>query len=252
VNVIRGLRNAVAFLTILPVGMDNDGLYQAANYMPAFPLIGALIGFACGTFVWLLESFLQTLIAAILGFGFLLLLTGVHHTDGLLDFGDAVMSHGSREEKLRIMRDPQTGAGGFSLGFIVLTATAVGIAAVDRGIVVQGLVASEAAAKFAMVFQAAMGRSARKGMNTPFVKAMHERRRWIRFGAALGLQLAVSVAMLQIVGIALTASAVIVAVAMLAISMRSLGGVTGDVLGATNDLTRLVSILIITVGARWA
>jgi len=251
-KVIRGLRNIVAFLTVLPVGMDDDGLYQAASYMPAFPMIGALIGFACGAFVWVLESLLPTLIVGILGLGFLLLLTGVHHTDGLLDFGDAVMFHGSREEKLRIMWDPQTGAGGFSLGFIVLATTALGIAAIDRSIVIQSLIASEAAAKFAMVFQATMGRSAHKGLNTPFVKVMHGKSRWIRFGVASTLQLAISVAVLQIVGVALTVSGVVVAAAMLVISMRSLGGVTGDVIGATNDLTRLVSLLLITVSARWA
>lgn len=250
-KLIRGLRNVVSFLTVLPVGMGDDGIYQAASYMPAFPFIGAFIGFTGGAFVWVLESLLPTLIVGILGLGFLLLLTGVHHTDGLLDFGDAAMSHGSRREKLRIMRDPQTGAGGFSLGFIVLAATALGIAAIDRSIVIQSLIASEATAKFAMVFQATMGQSAHKGLSTPFVKAMHEKSRWIRFGVASTLQLAISVAVLQIVGVALTVSGVVVAAAMLVISMRSLGGVTGDVMGATNDLTRLVSLLLITVSARW-
>jgi adenosylcobinamide-GDP ribazoletransferase len=148
------------------------------------------------------------------------------------------------------MRDGQTGAGGFSLGFIALATTAVGIAAINQGTVVQALIASEASAKFAMVFQAAMGKPAHRGMSTPFVKAMHERYRCSRFGLAFGLQLVISVAMLQIVGVVLTVSAVAVAAAMLAISMRTLGGVTGDVMGATNDLTRLVSFLVIVVGAR--
>jgi len=219
--------------------------------MAAFPVIGALIGFACGAFVWALEPFLPTLIVGILGLGFLLLLSGVHHTDGLLDFGDAIMSHGSRKEKLRIMRDSQTGAGGFSLGFIVLATTALGIAAIDRGMVIQGLIASEAAAKFVMVFQATMGQSAHKGLSIPFVKAMHGKSRWFRFGVASALQLAISVAVLQIVGVALTVSGVVVAAVMLVISMRNFGGVTGDVMGATNDLTRLVSLLLITVSARW-
>jgi len=250
VRLIRGLRNAVAFLTVLPVGTDREGLYQAANYMPVFPLIGAFIGFVCGSFVWALELFLPTLMAGILGLGLLLLFTGVHHTDGLLDLGDAVMAHGSREKRLRVMRDARTGAGGFSLGFIVLAATAVGIAAINRGTVVQALIASEAGAKFAMVFQAVMGKPAHRGMSTPFVKAMHERWRWIRFGLAFGLQFAICVAVLQIVGLVLAVSAVAVAAAMLAISTRILGGVTGDVMGATNDLTRLVSLLIIMVGAR--
>jgi adenosylcobinamide-GDP ribazoletransferase len=250
-RVIRGLKNAVAFLTILPLGMDRDALVQAAEFMPTFPIIGAIIGLVCGILVWALDPFLPSLIVGLLGLGFLLLLTGVHHTDGLLDFGDAMIFHGKRDEKLRIMRDSQTGAGGFSLGLVVLGATALSIAAIDRGIVIQGLIASEAAAKFAMVFQASTGESAHKGMSTPFVEAMHGKWRWTRLGAALGLQLTISATVLQTMGLALTASALIAGAAMLMISTRSLGGVTGDVMGATNDVTRLFSLLVITAGARW-
>ena len=251
-NVIGGLKNAIAFLTILPVGMDPDAVAQAAEFMPTFPLIGAIIGLACGILVWALEIFLPYSIVGFVGLGFLLLLTGVHHTDGLLDFGDAIMSHGSREEKLRIMRDPQTGAGGFSLGFVVLGATALGIAAIDRSFVIQSLIASEAAAKFAMVFQAAAGESAHKGLNSPFVKAMHAKWGWTRLLVALILQLAISVSVLRILGLALTISGVVVAAAVLLIAQRNIGGITGDVMGATNDLTRLVSLLVVMVGARWA
>lgn len=113
-GILGGLKNTLAFLTILPVGMDEDGIVQAANYMPAFPVIGGLIGLATGALVWSLQAFLPSLIAGMLGLGFILLLTGVHHADGLLDFGDAMMVLGSPAEKLRVMRDRQTGAGGLS------------------------------------------------------------------------------------------------------------------------------------------
>ena len=230
--------------------MDPDAVAQAVEFMPTFPLIGAIIGLACGILVWVLEFFLPSFVAGFLGLGFLLLLTGVHHTDGLLDFGDAIMSHGSREEKLRIMRDPQTGAGGFSLGFIVLGTTALSIAAIGRGLVIQTLIAAEAAAKFSMVFQTATGESAHKGMSTPFVKAMHGKWRWMRVTVALILQLVISVAMLQIIGLGITVASGVVAVAILVIARRNFGGITGDVLGATNDVTRLISLLIVVVGAR--
>ena len=250
-TVLSGLKNSLAFLTVIPVGMDEDGIAQAAKYMPSFPIIGAIVGFATGMLVWALHGFLPSLIVGMLGLGFILLVTGVHHTDGLLDFGDAVMFRGSPEEKMQVMHDQQTGAGGLSLGLIVLSTTAFSIAALDRSIVIQSLVASEASSKFAMVFQAWAGKSAREGLSTPFVKAMHGRWRWLRLGTAFVILLATSVLALQIVGVAVTLAGPLVAATMLIISNKQFGGITGDVMGATNELTRLASLLVLLVIAGW-
>jgi adenosylcobinamide-GDP ribazoletransferase len=230
--------------------MGDNAMIQAAAFMPAFPLIGGIIGLICGVFVWILEALLPSMIVGFLGLGFILLLTGLHHTDGLLDFGDGAMSHGTKKAKLRIMRDPTTGAGGFGLGLIVLSTTALGIAAIDRGLVIQSLIVTEAAAKLAMVVQAAIGQSAHKGMSTPFIETMHKLR-GLRLGVALALQLVISIILLQFLGLALTAAALIVALMMLIISLRVLGGITGDVMGATNDLTRMICLLLVVVAAKW-
>lgn len=250
-GVLSGLKNSIAFLTAIPVGMDKDGLSQAAKYMPLYPIVGAMIGLSAGAFAWILSPILPSLIIGMLCLGFILLITGVHHTDGLLDFGDAVMYHGSQEEKIRVMKDPATGAGGLSLGLVVLITTALSIAALGRGIVVQGLVVSEAAAKFAMVYEAWAGKSAHKGMNTLFVEAMHEER-WLRLGVAFVPLLALSVLALHIIGILVVIAAWIAAGILLMISQRQFGGVTGDVMGASNDITRLVSLLVILGAVRWA
>ncbi len=107
-------------------------------------------------------------------------MNGAQHVDGLLDFGDGIMCHGSRARKLSVMRDPQTGAGGFTLGWITLSATAFAIASLHRGIVIQAIVVSEAAGAFSMVFQAWAGHPAHKGMSSGFVTAMHSRWRNLR------------------------------------------------------------------------
>jgi adenosylcobinamide-GDP ribazoletransferase len=246
-GILGGLKNALAFLTIIPVGMDEDGIVQAANYMPSFPVIGALIGLATGALVWSLQALLPSLVVGILGLGFILLLTGVHHADGLLDFGDAIMVLGSPQEKMRVMRDYQTGAGGLCLGLVVLSATAFGIAALDRSIVIQSLVASETASKFAMVLQAWAGKSACEGLNTPFLGAMHGRWRSTRLAVAFFLTLTVSLAALQIIGLVVMLAGLLVAVTMLVISNKEFGGLTGDAMGATNELARLASLLVILV-----
>jgi adenosylcobinamide-GDP ribazoletransferase len=248
---IEGFRACISFLTTIPVCKGRQDIDLAAAYMPSFPIIGAMIGFASGMLVWALDSLLPSLIVGMLGLGFILLLTGVHHTDGLLDFGDAVMYRGSPQEKMHVMRDQQTGAGGLSLGLVVLSATAFGIAALDRSIVIQSLVASEAAAKFAMVIEAWSGKSACRGLNTPFVQAMHRSWRSLRLATALGILLTISVFALEILGVVVALTASLMAATMVMISHRQFGGITGDVMGATNELTRLASLLVVLVAAKW-
>jgi adenosylcobinamide-GDP ribazoletransferase len=232
--------------------MDEDGVAQAAEFMPSFPILGAMIGLATGTLVWVFGNFLPSLIVGMLGLAFILLITGVHHVDGLLDFGDAVMFRGSPDEKIRVMHDQFTGAGGLSLGLVVLLTTAFSIAALDHTIVIQSMVASEATAKFSMVLLASAGKSAHKGLNTPFVKAMHGKPRGFRLATAFGLLFAISMVALQIVGLALMLAGLLAALTMLMLSRRQFGGITGDVMGATNEVTRLASLLAVLVVGKWA
>ena len=226
--------------------MDADGIAQAASYMPVFPLIGAGVGLAAGVVVWTLRLILPSLVTGMVGLGCLVLLNGAQHTDGLLDFGDGIMYHGSAKEKLRIMDDPTTGAGGFSLGLIILSATAFSIAALPQTMIVPVMVASESAANYSMVLATGVSKSAHKGMNTVFVEAMRSRR-LSRLILSLIILVTISLFALGIIGIAVTVGAILTGAGMAAITKRQFGGITGDVMGAANEISRLVSLLIILV-----
>lgn len=249
-NLMGGLRNSVAFLTILPVGMDADGVEQAASHMPLFPLIGAVIGLVVGVVVWLLELILPQLPSAAVGVGLLLLINGVQHFDGLLDFGDGLMFHGSRSGKLRVMRDPATGAGGFALGAVVLLVTISSLASIPHASLISALTLAVAAAMFAMVLATAMGKSAHKGMNTVFVAAMRYQR-GLRLSLSCLIILIVSYLAFQAVGFLVVLGATATAFVMVAVSNRQFGGLTGDVLGATSEIVQTVSLLLVLVILRW-
>ena len=250
-GILSGLKNSIAFLTILPVGMDEDGIVQAASYMPLYPIIGAIIGLLAGIGVWLLRLILPQLISAAVGIGLLLLINGAQHMDGLLDFGDGVMFHGSRSGKLRVMRDPTTGAGGFAVGSVVLLVTVFSIAAIPSTLIMAGLLVAEASAKFAMVLATAIGKSAHKGMSTIFVESMHSRR-GLRLGVSFGILITISYLALMSAGIIVVAGAAVTASVMVAVSNRNFGGLTGDVLGATNEIARASSLLLVLVFLKWA
>jgi len=248
---LKEAKNILAFLTIIPVGMDPDCLTDAANYMYLFPLVGAFIGLLAGTFAWLLLNILDVSIVGILTLGAILLITGLHHTDGLLDFGDGLMYQGPADKKIEIMHDQQTGAGGLALGLVTMLTTAFCIAQLNQNFIVQSLITCEVSAKLAMVVMARVGKSAHKGMNTYFIDAMHDQHRNIRFVAALLIALGTAWLLLSVVGFAVVIAGLPVAFFLTAISNRHFRGVTGDVLGATNELTRLASLIAILVVTKW-
>jgi adenosylcobinamide-GDP ribazoletransferase len=231
--------------------MDEDAILQVAAYMPLFPLFGALIGFCAGVFAWALEGVFPVYIAGTLGLGFLVLLNGAQHVDGLLDFGDGLMCHGSRARKLRVMQDPHAGTGGLVLAVIVLMTTAFAFASFSRTMIIQVLVASEAVAAFSMVLEASIGRPAQQGMGSIFLKAMKSKHRGVRLLVAVVLAVGIAFLILGFLGATVVLAAVFVTLILLAISERSFGGITGDIMGATNELTRLVLLLAVLGAIRW-
>ena len=248
---LKEIKNLFSFLTTIPVTMDKDMLTDAAKGMFLFPLIGAFIGLLAGLFGWVTSMVLPSLIVGALGLGFLLLITGLHHTDGLLDFGDGVMAHGSPERKIEIMHDQLTGAGGLSLGIITFLATAFAIAELDAGHMIQGLVVVEVSAKLAMVVGAWGGKSVHQGMSSSFLEVMHGKKGAARLIAALVISFGIAIPLLWFAGVVVVLAAILASLVMVEIAHKHFRGVTGDVLGATNELTRMVSLITLVAVIGW-
>ncbi len=248
---MRGFKNCIAFLTVIPVGTDRDGMAQAASYMPLFPIVGAFVGLLAGAFVWILELALPAIVVGLLGVGFILLVNRAQHMDGLLDFGDGLMFHGPQKRRLRVMQDPHTGAGALILGVVVTVSTALSIGSLQWASVIPSLIVPEAAAKFAMVFEAWGSKAAHKGMSSLFVGTMHERNGGSKLVGSLFILLLISIAFLRQLGLLASLAAILVSIGMIAISNKLFGGITGDAMGATNEIARLVCLLTILGAARW-
>ena len=248
---LKEIKNLFSFLTTIPVTMDKDMLTDAAKGMFLFPLIGAFIGLLAGLFGWVTSMVLPSLIVGALVLGFLLLITGLHHTDGLLDFGDGVMAHGSPERKIEIMHDQLTGAGGLSLGIITFLATAFAIAELDAGHMIQGLVVVEVSAKLAMVVGAWGGKSVHQGMSSSFLEVMHGKKGAARLIAALVISFGIAIPLLWFAGVVVVLAAILASLVMVEIAHKHFRGVTGDVLGATNELTRMVSLITLVAVIGW-
>ena len=248
----KEIKSLFSFLTILTPTMDEDCFSNAAKAMFLFPLVGAFIGLLAGLFGWVASQFLPSLVVGALVLGFLLLITGVHHTDGLLDFGDGVMAHGSAERKIEIMHDQLTGAGGLSLGILTLFITAFSVAELSTSVIIPGIVMAEVSAKLSMVIGAWAGKAAHQGMASSFLEVMHDKKGTARLVIALAISLAIVLPLLWLAGVIALLAAILTGLIMVGISHRHFNGVTGDVLGATNELARMVSLITLLAMIRWA
>ena len=211
-----------------------------------FPLIGAFLGLLAGLFGIVAFRFLPGVVAGALVFALLLWMTGLHHTDGLLDFGDGVMAHGTPEHKIDVMHDQLTGAGGLSLGILTMLITALAVGQLNIRLILPAIVVVEVCAKLSMVVAARTGKSVHQGMNSPFLEAMHGRDGNLRLVVALIISFTFGIVLLRFwAGIFVVAAAVVTGLVMVAVAHKHFNGVTGDVFGATNELTRLVCIVVV-------
>ena len=220
-------------------------LTDCARNMWAFPLIGAFIGLLAGLFGWVAYHFLPGIVVGALVLALLLWMTGLHHMDGLLDFGDGVMAHGTFDHKIEVMHDQLTGAGGLSLGILTILITALSIGQLGGRLIFPAIIVVELSAKLSMVVAAWAGKSVHQGMNSPFLENMHGRGGNWRLLAALVISFAVAVPLLRWAGVFIVVAAVMTGLVMVAVAHKHFNGVTGDVFGATNELATLVCVVVL-------
>ncbi len=169
------------------------------------------------------------------------MITGIHHTDGLADFADGLMTKGTKEKKLGAMKDLATGSAGIVAIVLYLVGLIVTISMASGYQLFLALLLSEIVAKFSMVLMASIGNSASVGSNSPFVELMKNRKKLI---VTVAITLIPLVILGGTTGLILFAVGTTLTIFLVGISTRSFGGITGDVLGSTNELSRLACLLV--------
>jgi len=236
---LKEISSVFSFLTIIP--SNNTNLEIAAKYMHVFPIIGIAIGLLIGSIGFGLSFFLDPMIVALLVVGSIAVITGVHHTDGLADFADGLMTKGTKNKKLKAMKDLSTGSAGIVSVVLYVIGAIIALSMTSGFALFQAILLSEILAKFSMVLMASIGQSAAVGSNSPFTQIMKDKKRLVVAGIITIIPLVV---IGGTVGLILFGASIAVTIFLVCLSASSFGGITGDVLGATNELTRLSSLLI--------
>lgn len=243
------MRALLSFFTVYPVGRAT--LEKAAASVYLLPLIGLMTGLPGAAVLLGLGSVLPVSVAASLALVATLFAAGFHHTDGLLDVGDALMVRSGPERRREVMKDLRVGAGGvaavlvvYAPAFAALSATV----AVSPLLAAFALLAAEAASRSAMLSLLVFGEPAEAvSSSAPFVSAL--RNGWCRCaGLALALVLPVALALpLGYVSL-LTLMWLPAAGGALWVSAWAFGGIGGDVSGAAGEAVRTLVLVALSAG----
>ncbi len=240
--IIKGLKGLFGFLTILPIGMES--IVALSKYFFLCPLVGLVIGSVAGGVGFIANCFLPNLICGFIVLIVIEFLTGFHHLDGLLDFSDAAMARGDTKRRLEVMHDMYTGAAAMASGVIVLVVTGLAFGGFTGWDLVKVVIVAEVVAKESMVLTAYLGKKpSYKGSGYYVVESMENKHL-----EALASMLLSTVISLLLIGFSFIFICVAmgITVAVLTIySNKTLESVTGDVMGATNEINRLITLIMI-------
>ena len=204
-----------------------------------FPLVGASLGLIIAAAAFLASLALPAHLVAIVVIMAIYKLCGINHIDGLADFGDGVIAHGPVENKIKAMKDVNTGTGGVVFIVVMLLAAYACLADMPAKLLPLALLVAEVSAKQSMIAFAAFSRSLQKGFG-----ADHDRERTGKRGFLIGLVIsaAICVAALGPLGLAMLAFSQAAALCLVWVAKRNFGGATGDGIGASNEVARVVAL----------
>ena len=240
-SAFRAGAGALALLTRVPVGhwVDLDA-EDVARGAVAFPVVGAGIGALVGLVAVGLDARLGALLAAALAVAVEALVTGAIHFDALADSADG-LGASDRERALEIMREPTIGSFGVTALLLDVVAKTAAIAAIVAG----------PRALLAVAAAFAVGRAAplALGWALPYARpeggsgSVLTDAGGISRAVGVGLAVGLAVAALGLRGFAVAGGAAIGAAVVGAVAYRRLGGVTGDVLGASAELATTLALI---------
>lgn len=237
---------AVRFFTRVPVpgwvGHSQAQLDRAARW---FPLVGALVGLVGGGVTLLAWAFTSPEVAVLLGMAATVLITGAFHEDGLGDACDGFGGGWTPTQILIIMKDSRIGSYGTVGVFFALLIKWQSLVAVGWARVLPALMAGHAVSRLTstvLIFALEYVREDLQSKAKPLARRM--RVDDLVTAVVLGLLPCGLLPMRAAVTGVVTAG--LVAVYLARRTVKRLGGYTGDVLGAVQQITEAAFYLALT------
>lgn len=250
---LRPLICAWQFLTAIPVSRDHHdpAPVELAGSMVWYPFVGILLGGSLAVTDLLIARWLPREAVSALLMLLLVAMTRGLHQDGLADTLDGLAGGRTPSDRLTIMRDPRIGAIGATGLFLSLILRYAALVSLPEALRSPALVCMPAVGRWGMVIGAYGASYARAegGLAAPFLAHLS-------FRHVFGASVVVLSLMVWAFGAAPALAALSIAglLSRLATSFcrHFLGGITGDTLGATNELVEISFVLLIPLLLTWS
>ena len=252
-TLFRPLGLAWHFLTVIKLSRTVHDATPAelARSMGWYPLIGLCLGIVLaiadrGLSLWLDSAVVDVLLVVVL-----VALTGGLHQDGLADTLDGIAGGKTAADRLRIMKDPHIGAIGVTGLVLDMALRIAGLQALPDEMRSPVLICVPMFGRWGIVVGSWGARYARAegGVAAPFLAELS----WRDVG--LATVLALPIALLQVGWVpvlACSGAAILLAWMMTRSIERLCGGITGDVLGAVNEVVEISVLLLLPIGAGYS
>jgi len=245
-KVFTDFRSAILFITILPAG--KNVAYSPMGMIKYFPVVGLILGGLLLLFDGVISYLWPPAVVALLDVIFLVVVTGAFHLDGLGDTADGIFSHRSRQRALEIMKDSRTGMMGLVAVFCILAVKTAGIYCVKTtGTPFQTLallLIIPSYSRSAMIFGIRFLNYGRKEKGTGL--DLFEKQMGLKDFLFVLIPLAISL-FLGYKGLVLNLVFLITVLSILGFYKKKLNCITGDMLGAMNEITE--AVLFLATGA---
>lgn len=238
---MKSVRALLQFTTILPLGTSAD-FDRFALRSWVYPIAGYVTGAVAalpGLLAWYF-GYTNSIVIAALTLALAILISGANHFDGLLDFGDGLMAHGSREKRITAMTDRTTGAGALALGMMIVLITFAGLASLPPQWIAAAILSGEVFGKMVMGLFSALGNPFHEGIQSYIYEK--SKRRFAVYTCILVFPLLLLPKKMMVAAGFL--AAILVFAVLWCVARRCFGGVNGDVTGAGNEIARATVVLV--------
>ena len=245
-KIFTDFRSAILFITILPAG--KGVAYSPLGMIRFFPLVGLMVGGFLLLFDLVISNLWPAPVVSALDVLFLIIITGAFHIDGLGDTADGMFSHRSKERVLEIMKDSRTGMMGLVAVFSVLLLKTAGIFAVKTALTqAQTLLVFliiPSYSRSSMIFGIRFLKYGRKGTGTGL--DLFEKPIGLKEFMFMVIPVVISL-FLGYKGLVLNIVFFVALLSILGFYKKKLNCITGDMLGAMNEI--IEAVLFLAAGA---
>jgi cobalamin 5''-phosphate synthase/cobalamin synthase len=253
---MSALKGMFSFYTMIRLDITQKDMDDMDRKFCLAPIVGIFYGLLAVGFLRLFIEFLPLFPAAILTLFIIHAMNRFLHIDGTIDVGDGLVVSGTREDHLRALKDSRIGAGGMAFAlFVIMLSVAAMSSLYYVGLVLFVPFVAEILAKNSTVSAAGFG-VAGEGMAGNSVRATLPRHvlastiisaviviLYTLFISEMGW-FDLEIEKMMIILFAVIIISIITGAIMSAIAKKNFGMVNGDVLGATNEISRAVTMLM--------